>query len=546
MTDARRVVGYCLRSGSAARSERAACCSSEREIVASHAGRNDRVFGVVAVLVGLWAMFLAFFRIPVAQVLWDEPIYSLAGWRYIHRDVFAPGEGGSLGEFVDNFEHPPLAKYLFGIGQVVAGGQSITATRVVAAVCGLATAALLGWWVGRHYDRWTGLAVAAVIALAPMVVAPSVVSFRRLGMLDSVAGLLAVATLLLAWQWWERAARDALGWALVTGVAAGLATSAKESGFLVLVGPVLYVLVAAARRGELRRRVVQALTMAVVSVATFVVTYLPLGHPLDRIRYLWDFQTKHSRLGHTVVLDGTTVSHPPWWANLWFAWDGLGTLLVVLLVIGVVAALVVTRDHLVAFCLMGLLGPVVFFFFFAGVALPFYWVMWAPLAITVSVVGWRSVLLLLGRGARGRSWVVPAAAAGLAILAAVPAVASTRTTASLEMVGVMRLPLIMQQEGLRGPILTSNVSDFDKRTYLRGHQLAGTPKEPGNADTVVVGSPKCGVPTDRVTAALVSLNRKWGRIREVYADDQVIVYRSLGTLLPPGYLDVVTIRPPSC
>lgn len=505
------------------------------------------MFTLVAVLVGLWAVFLGFFRVPVPQVLWDEPIYALAGWRYIHGDVFAPGQGGELGKFVDNFEHPPLAKYLFGIGQVVAGGQSITATRVVASTCALATAALLGWWVARRYGRWTGLALGAVLALAPMVVPPSVVSFHRLGMLDSVAGLLVVVALLLAWRWWERSGAEAWLWAVASGLGTGLATSAKESAFLVLVGPVLLVVgLAAVRRRQLVPRVLQALVMAAVSVVAFVATYLPLGHPLDRIRYLWDFQTLHSRLGHPIEVNGTTVIHPPWWANLWFTWVGLGTLLTILVALGVLGALLVGRDRVVAFFLAGLLGPVVFFFLLARVALPFYWVMWVPLAITVAVIGWRAVLLSLGRRAPDRPWVVPTAGAVVACLAAVPVLAATWTTMTLETVGVGRVPAIMRAEGLHGPILLSDVSAFDSRTYLSGYRIAGTAKAPGDADTVVVGSPKCGVPTDRVTAALVALNLKHGTIRKLYADDQVLVYRSVGKLRPPGYLDVVTIKPPTC
>ena len=505
------------------------------------------MFQGVGVLLGLWAIFLSFFRIGVPQVLWDEPIYALAGWRYVHGETFAPGQGGSLGEFADNFEHPPFAKYLFGLSEVVAGGQSITATRVVAALACLATAALIGWWLARRYDRWTGLAAAAVVAITPLVVPPSVVRFGRLGMLDSVAGMLLVASLLLAWRWSTRTGRDALRWAIAAGVVAGLATSAKESGFLVLLGPVLLTMWQARRSlRQLRDRLLQSAVMAVVAVGTFIATYLPVGHPFARIDYLWTFQTRHSRLGHPVVVAGRSMTHPPWWANLWFAWNGLGALLAILLAVGVLAALALNRDRVVAFWGAALVGPIVFFFFVADVALPFYWVMWVPLAMAVSVTGWRALVLWAARLAPHRAWTVPLAAGVVAALAAVPAVGNTGTTATLQAVGVQRVPLVMRAGGLHGPILATGVSVFDLRTYLHDYQVAGTPTRPGPADTVVIGSPRCGVATDRVAAALVSLNLKRGRIQKLYADPQVVVYGRTAPLLAPGYLDVVTIQPPKC
>lgn len=501
----------------------------------------------MTIAVGVWALFLNLFRVGVPTTLWDEPIYATAGWRYVNAEVFAPGKGGSLGDFADNFEHPPFAKYLFGIGELVAGQQSVTATRTVAALASLATAALLGWWLARRYDRWTGLAAGAVVALAPFVVAPSVVRFGRLGMLDPVAGLFVVLTLVLAWRWWTARPAEAMRWAAVTGLACGLATSAKESSFLVLVGPVLLGLATSWRPARLLvQRTIETLVLVATTAAVFVATYLPVGFPLDRIRYLWDFQTRHSRLGHVVVINGESTTHAPWWANLWFTWQGLGALLTVLMTVGALLALTLGRGRVVAFLSAAMVGPVVFFFFLARVALPFYWVMWIPIPVAIAVVGWRAAIQAAGRRLPHRSLLVPALAGALAVTTALPSVANTVTVARLTVVGVGRVPQLMRAERLHGPIVTTGVSAFDARTYLGSYQLVTTPAQPGQADTIVIGDPVCGRPKDRVAAALVALNRTRGTIRAIYADPQVVVYAASRPLVPPGYLDVAAIKPPSC
>ena len=66
------------------------------------------------------------------------------GLEDVHGSVAAPAVESRSPTF-DNFEHPPLAKYLFGLAQLVVGHSDITADRVVAAICTLLTAVVAGW-----------------------------------------------------------------------------------------------------------------------------------------------------------------------------------------------------------------------------------------------------------------------------------------------------------------------------------------------------------------------------------------------------------------
>ena len=79
------------------------------------------LFRSACVLLGAWALFQNFFKIGTAPILGDEPAYTAAGWLYLHGHVSSPAPYRSQAATPANFEHPPLAKYLFGLAQTVSG-----------------------------------------------------------------------------------------------------------------------------------------------------------------------------------------------------------------------------------------------------------------------------------------------------------------------------------------------------------------------------------------------------------------------------------------
>ena len=187
------------------------------------------------------------------------------------------------GDF-DNFEHPPFAKYLFGVAQLIAGHQSVVADRVVAALCTLGTALVLGLWLGKAAvagsgsapQRWSHCCrcrCRAAVPLRPVrVPRPRRGAVRR----DGGGAVLGVVQALWRAGWW---------WALATGASVGLAAASKENGFLGAVGPVLAGLALAVRdRRAVLQRLLQTVTAVLTACLVFAVTYLGLGHPVEAFR----------------------------------------------------------------------------------------------------------------------------------------------------------------------------------------------------------------------------------------------------------------------
>ena len=458
---------------------------------------SQLVLVVVTTLVVVLAFFQNLYRIGVAPVLTDEPIYAQAGWRYVHGQVFPPGLGGGIGALADNFEHPPLAKYLFGLAQLVAGNPSITATRVVAATATLLTAVAVGWWVSRLRGRWLGLACGAAVALIPVHVEGTVVRFGRYGMLDPVAELFMVLSVIAAWHWMRGRGADAWRWAIGTGVLVGVAASAKENASLGVLGPTLVLLGEATLRGTgVVRRLARSAAAVGLAVVVFFATYLPLGAPAYRIRYLVETQLRHSELGHPVGFAGRVAAHPPWWTNLWFAGHGWTWPLTVALLIGAVGALVLLRDRVTAWCVAALTPPIIFHCFIAGVALPFYWTTWTPFFYVLATSGLVAIVMrgLAFAHVRGRQIVVVAPILTLLVLVALP---DARQLAALHRRGAQEIASVMSTHGLKGPVIVAGLTPVEVRTYLAHVRITNGTGNPGKTDTVVLGKPRCRVSIDR-------------------------------------------------
>ena len=105
------------------------------------------VFGLRGVYQCLWN--------PAGQnIAGDEYIYAKAGWLYVH------------GDFAHNWEHPPTAKYIFGIAQVVVGHGTI-GPRLVVGVMVLAGGVILLLWLRVAVGWWVGLTAAALWWITP-------------------------------------------------------------------------------------------------------------------------------------------------------------------------------------------------------------------------------------------------------------------------------------------------------------------------------------------------------------------------------------------
>ncbi|MGI5171177.1 phospholipid carrier-dependent glycosyltransferase [Spirillospora sp. CA-253888] len=498
-------------------------------------------FALALVAVSLWAAVQNLANLTVPRHLVDELVYVTAGWRYLHGQQLPTSP--IIKFTADNFEHPPLAKYLFGVAQVIAGHPSLTAARLVAVLCTLATGVVLGCWIGRAAGRWPGLLAGALITLVPAHIPGVEYRFGRYAMLDPVAELFAIGAVAAGWFWFQHRGRSGWYWATAAGVLAGLAAGTKANGFLGLVGPVLLGLVLVLReRREPITRLAQTAAAGALSALTFVALYLPLGEPLSRIWFLVAYQLKHAEDGHLIGFAGRVTAHPPWWTNLWFAGQGLGSVVAGVLVIGWVGALVLRRDRLVGWCVVALVAPVLFHCFVAKVVLGFYWTMWLPPVIALAALGLAALARRAHASRREVRLGVVVLLAGALTWTAGLAAADTWRTLRARPVGTAHLAKVMALNGLRGSVLAGGLYDWEfTGVRLPGAVLHQVPADLSRVDTVVIGRPRCRTPVAADVRAFLAANR--GALRQVYRDHLIVVYAVQARLHPPTAAEIAA-QPP--
>lgn len=332
-----------------------------------------------ASLVGL-ALFTYGWRLTTSDWLVDETTYARAGRAYLD---------GHLGL---NLEHPPLAKYLFGLAQQVHPG--LLAVRLVAALCGLVLTALvylaLTHLAGR---RWAQVGTVLWLVLphgpgGPPGSPGGVVQLDRFAMLDVVATTLGMLALVLAWRW---AQQPGLGAALLVGAVWGLAVGAKLPALLLgpaLAGAVLLPAVRPPSRLLLR----QAGGACAAAVTSYLLLFAPQGgnawraalQPVSR-------QLGHAETGHAVLLAGSVHVDAPWWAHLYYAWHDNGPLVACLTGVLLLAAVALHRPRRVLAPLwLAVLVPLVVLSL-SPVALPYYSFLWAPPVVVLAALGLRAL-----------------------------------------------------------------------------------------------------------------------------------------------------------
>ncbi|GAA0318299.1 hypothetical protein GCM10009528_40080 [Kineococcus aurantiacus] len=247
-------------------------------------------------------MFVFCWRLGVESSTGDELVYRDAGAAYVH------------GDFRANLEHPPLAKFLIGLGHLVFGG-SLTADRLPSALLGIATGGVLFYVARRVAGPWAGLVAMTLWYVLPLH--PGVVE-AHVGRQATLEMPLLFFTACAVWAaqgvaaqpvWWR--------WA-VFGAAVGAATATKLTGAAVAV----VVLVAWAVHP---RKVGGVLLAGLTAVVVFLATYAPFGAQAPHA--VWtvvDWQLGHAGRGAVQHVAGQNYAFPPWWAAWWFQSRYLG------------------------------------------------------------------------------------------------------------------------------------------------------------------------------------------------------------------------------
>ncbi len=389
-------------------------------------------------------LFVAFWHLGAQTPHVDEFTYAGAGWQYVH------------GLLTANLQHPPTAKDLYGVAQLVLG-EGVGSARVVAAAASFATGVVLYLWLRRPVGHWGALLAAGWWWTTPRSDSPTwadvasgaAARIDRLALLEPVMVCFAVAAVAAAWRavhgvgegerpgsrWWGGPWRAAAGWWALSGALLALSATSKVSTAVVVLAIAALPALSGRWRTYATGGVVAALSFVVVAAAV----YLPVGG-LRAVRFMLAFQGAHDLRGHATVLLGQRVQHAPWWANGVRVVEGVGWPTVAVLVVGVVAALVVRPDRLVA--VLGIaLAALVVFYATTDVALPYYYDAWMPWTIALAAIGFV-------RAARLRPPVTVVVAVLLVAVTLVPAAVLVRAVAESRVTGFARLDAVLADRGV--------------------------------------------------------------------------------------------------
>jgi 4-amino-4-deoxy-L-arabinose transferase-like glycosyltransferase len=502
---------------------------------------RNHLFVVVSILVAVWGVFQNAYRLSAVPLMPNEDLYARMGWAYVHWDrVPATARVPAA----SNFEHPPAAKMLFGLAQLVADGHSVLAIRLVAVGCTLVTSLLLAGWLGRVAGRWVGLAVAGAFLLVPEPAFIDTTRYARVGSLDAVCQLFMVATLAAGWSWSQQGGKRSWLAAGACGLSLGLAVASKENGGLAFAGPLLLAFYWS--RTSWRRLgawIAQAATILTLAAGTVLACYAPYGSTWTRIGYLLRFQSDHSANGHLVGFAGQIAIHPPWWANFWFAGHALGSGISCVVITGTAAAVILRRDPIVRWLATALAGPIVFHCFYAGVALPYYWTLWLPLALALAALGFDEIARRLH--AASADWrLASLILAAVLVPVLIGAGLETGRVATLRPAGAAVAGRMRGQLHLHGDVLATGTFRDETAPLLPSATVLNVvPKDLTSVDMILLARPRCRIERSPQVRALVAANLAAARLQLAHADHIMQIYLVTAPLIAPT-AEQIRAQPP--
>jgi 4-amino-4-deoxy-L-arabinose transferase-like glycosyltransferase len=281
---------------------------------------EDRRFLLMAAGVFAFALIIRLLASGAAGQTWDEDEYWSSGRNYITNLLafdFSPAA------WQWNFQHPPVTKYLAGIGALWTDGYA--GAHLVFSLLGAGTCALVYAIGKRLYDWRVGLAAGGVAALMPHLIAHS-----------TVVGHETPSVFFWALAVWLalRLRDDTTGFLrqhVWIGIAFGLAVATRFTNLLL--GMVLFVtLIAIAPAGirsfrtALRRALAFALMLAVAAGVFYVLWPNLWLHPIDHLQHAY----AKLRLPHLPEPYLGAVTNSPAWHYFFVAVAATTPLLVLL------------------------------------------------------------------------------------------------------------------------------------------------------------------------------------------------------------------------
>jgi len=245
-----------------------------------------------------------FFNLEAESFYYDEVVYSLAGSEYLQ------------GDFIRNWEHPFLGKYLMGLSLHLLGKSDFSA-RLPSALFGFLTGIVIYFFAREVANRWCGLVAVCLWSTSPIVLWVS-----RRAILDAPFVFFFTLSWYLFWRFFQT---RSTGHALLGGITLGLAVATKIVGVILVPILFLYLVFPGIRDKEpLRPAVLIKLGLA-LSIASliFLLIYAPV---LDRLGPIFRVMNEHWKweqsAGHREVVNNVIYDKQPWWTYLYWYWRG--------------------------------------------------------------------------------------------------------------------------------------------------------------------------------------------------------------------------------
>lgn len=239
---------------------------------------RDRRTAIVGVVVFAFAFAVRLVGLSSAGQTWDEDEYWSAGRNYLINLLsldFRPSA------WRWNHEHPPVTKYVAGLGALWADGYGVS--RALFALVGAGTSAA-AFFVGRRLFG-TRAAVLGAIAVA---LSPRLVAHDRIVGHEAPSVFLWTLGVLLALRTAEADARALPRRLAGVGVVLGLAMATRFSNLLLAPLVAAVMLLSAPRGQRVRTAALGLVVVPAVAVATFVLLWPRMWTaPLEHLQAAW-------------------------------------------------------------------------------------------------------------------------------------------------------------------------------------------------------------------------------------------------------------------
>ncbi len=257
----------------------------------------DRRVALIAFAIFAVAIAIRAWNISGAGQTWDEDEYWSSGRNYII-NILRGDFGWPAWRW--NYQHPPITKYLAGIGAL--GQDGFDAARVLFAIVGAAICPL-AYLAARRLVGETGAILGAIIC----AFTPHLIGHAHVVGHETPSVFFWGLAIWLGLRAGELPSPVRLMW---VGVACGLAVATRYTNLLVLPAAGTAILMTAAP--PFRRRVIGlgALIIPAAMIATFVAVWPGMwSHPIEHLKAGWQI-LGHQHLPETYL--GHEEQTPPW------------------------------------------------------------------------------------------------------------------------------------------------------------------------------------------------------------------------------------------